>query len=126
MGRFPGAEGLRDGILGGCVPLALLAPLVSLARSPTTEILGGMGVDRISRLREFADNGSPRRNTANLKFRPRGLCPQAPSRGLAAPCTPAVRLTVSPRGTPPRPPAFPQVGVGVVGVAVDRERWKDG
>src|SRR5262245_65947840 len=59
----------------------------------------------------------------------RGLCPQTPSRGLAAPCTPAGLLTVSPRGTPPRPPAYvgvPQVGVGVVGVAVGLKRWKDG
>src|SRR5262245_48668712 len=58
----------------------------------------------------------------------RGLCPQTPSRGLAAPCTPAGLLTVSPRGTPPRPPAYtgvPQVGVGVVGVAVGLKRRKD-
>src|SRR5262245_57107689 len=60
--------------------------------------------------------------------RPRGLCPQTPSRGLAAPCTPAVLLTVSPRGTPPRPPAYvgvPQVGVGVVGAAVGLKWRKD-
>src|SRR5262245_54002654 len=78
------------------------------ARRPRTEILGGMTIHRFCG--------------------PRGLCPQTPSRGLAAPCTPAVLLTVSPRGTPPRPPAYvgvPQVGVGVVGVAVDLKRRKD-
>src|SRR5215468_9121615 len=66
--------------------------------------------------------------TIHRFFGPRGLCPRTPSRGLAAPCTPAELLTVSPRGTPPRPPAYlgvPQVGVGVVGVAVDLKRRKD-
>src|SRR5262245_2798846 len=51
---------------------------------PRTEVLGG--------IRQTSTRGS------------QGLCPRTPSRGLAAPCTPAELLTVSPRGSPPATP----------------------
>src|SRR5215510_11810240 len=78
--------------------------------------------------RTLAYNRNPRRNEDPPILWASGALPPNPQQGTAPPAPPLYVWTVSPRGTPPRPPAYvgvPRVGIGVVGVAVDLKRRKD-
>ena len=97
-GAVPGAG------FWGCGPLALLAPLVSLARWPTTEVLGrNQGWLNLSALAPLTDNGSPRRNQGRPDLSASGALPPNPRKGRL-PLDPAVVFSWSTGVAPRYPP----------------------
>src|SRR5262249_661332 len=97
--RDRGIEGWRGATSGG-----------STRARPPGLILGVAFRSHRSRplalLAQPAYNGSPRRNAANPKFRPRGLRPRTPSRG-GCPCTP-LSLDCFSAGDAPATPSVPE------------------
>src|SRR5262245_14949425 len=82
-------------------------PFALLASWPTTEVPGN-GSRRTASLgiRTPTDNGNPRRNDDPPILWVSGALPPSPQQGTAPPAPPLYVWTVSPRGTPPRPPAY--------------------